>query len=107
MAHLPKLRLFFANYIFDASIEQLFIGLLSGGSVYIPHSDIIKDTSLFEQFLVNNKITHLHATPSYLDGLEFKTPNLSLKRVVAGGEIFNKNLLTFIFASLSGLLRTW
>jgi len=83
----------FANYIFDASIEQIFISLLSGSSLYIPHSDTIRDTSLFEQFLLKNEITHLHATPSYLDGLGFKHPDIKLKRIVAGGEVFNPKLI--------------
>ena len=91
--HSEKIVLF-ASYVFDASVEQIFLSLLSGSSLYIPSLNDIKDTYLFEQFLLENQITHLHATPSYLIRLAFKYNDTKLKRVVSGAEEFNRNLIS-------------
>ena len=82
----------FANYTFDASVEQVFLSVLSGSCLYIPTINTIKDPSLFERFLMENGITHLHATPSYLNHLTLRKKNASLKRVVSAGEEFIPNL---------------
>ncbi|PZX36282.1 non-ribosomal peptide synthase protein (TIGR01720 family)/amino acid adenylation domain-containing protein, partial [Nonlabens dokdonensis] len=77
--------LLFANYVFDASCEQMNLCLLSGGILFIPSKETIRDFEKFINFVQNNVITHLNATPSYLaslDPLKLK----SVKRTIFGGE---------------------
>ena len=82
----------FNNYIFDASLEQIFLGILTGATLYIPTEKTLTDTNLLEEYLADNKITHLDVTPSYLSLLS-PTETLSLKRIVVGGDICPKSLL--------------
>src|SRR5690606_6785303 len=55
----------FSNYCFDASVEQSFIALLNGRSLYVIDKEVLKSHELPE-FIAKHKITHLHAPPSYL-----------------------------------------
>src|SRR5690606_14653575 len=75
----------FSNYCFDASVEQIFLALLNGAALYIISKDDLKNHQLPE-FIAKNKITHLHATPSYLETLPNLSELKSLKRIIAGGE---------------------
>ena len=83
--------LLFSNYIFDASIEQIFLPLFSSGTLFIVDNKTILDRNYFTSFVMNNRITQLDATPSYLsvfDPLTLKT----VKRVVFGGEYLPEDL---------------
>ncbi|HKX86725.1 MAG TPA: amino acid adenylation domain-containing protein [Flavobacterium sp.] len=84
--------LLFSNYVFDASVEQLFLSLLSnGGSLFIIDKDSILDSTRFIDYVVENKITHLDATPSYLSSIDPSKFTL-LKRVVFGAEYLSKDV---------------
>ena len=85
--------LLFANYAFDASCEQLFISLFSGGTLFIIDNESIFDTKKFIDFIVTNAITHLHATPSYLSSVP-PSQLTTLKRVIFGAEYLSKELFT-------------
>ena len=84
--------LLFSNYVFDASIEQLFLSLSSGGKLYIIDNDSINDIRKFSDFIIANQITHLDATPSYLNLIDPKNFT-SLKRVIFGAEFLHEKLL--------------
>jgi amino acid adenylation domain-containing protein len=85
-----------SNYIFDASIETLFLALFNGAKLLIPSADDIKDPSTINRLIVEEEVTHIHGTPSYLAAIgECRRPH-KLKRVVSGGE-----------ACLSVLSKTW
>lgn len=75
----------FSNYFFDASVEQLFLALLNGATLCIIDKKDLANHEL-PKFLQENEITHLHATPSYLETLPDLSKLKSLKRVIAGGE---------------------
>ncbi|TXE13239.1 amino acid adenylation domain-containing protein [Seonamhaeicola algicola] len=77
--------LLFSNYCFDASVEQIFLALLNGASLFIVDKDVITQHKL-KDFLEKNNITHLHATPSYLESLPSLYGIKSLNRIIAGGE---------------------
>jgi acyl-CoA synthetase (AMP-forming)/AMP-acid ligase II len=49
------------------------------------------EIDLFGKFLIDQKITHLHATPSFLENLNETKPT-SLKRVIAGGDYCKRDL---------------
>ena len=75
----------FSNYSFDASVEQIFLALCNGAKLCIVGNEVLKNHTL-PNFIKENDITHLHATPSYLDTLPDLSHFKSLKRVIAGGE---------------------
>ncbi|WP_344813462.1 non-ribosomal peptide synthase/polyketide synthase, partial [Chitinophaga oryziterrae] len=81
----------FSNYSFDASVEQIFLALLSGATLVLMDKQTQLDPVAFEALLITQQITHLHATPGFLEILR---PGLygGLKRVIAGGEACNKSL---------------
>ncbi|MEN2401845.1 non-ribosomal peptide synthetase [Flavobacterium sp. MC2016-06] len=77
--------LLFSNYVFDASAEQIFISISTGATLFIPSYDTIRDIEKIGEYIQENKITHLHATPSFLEIIP-KREYPDLKRVVSGGE---------------------
>ncbi|MBO9733248.1 MAG: amino acid adenylation domain-containing protein, partial [Chitinophaga sp.] len=75
----------FSNFCFDASLEQIFLALGNGATLVLVAEHIILNGDLFDQFLADQQITHLHATPGFLSTL--KGNRYALKRVVSGGDI--------------------
>ncbi|MFK8104775.1 MAG: amino acid adenylation domain-containing protein, partial [Saprospiraceae bacterium] len=75
-----------ASYVFDASLEQIFVPLCGGATVVVMSKETLLDAEELAQAVNHQKVTHLHATPSLLETL---TPRAydALKRVCAGGEI--------------------
>ncbi|WP_268225881.1 amino acid adenylation domain-containing protein, partial [Sinomicrobium oceani] len=83
--------LLFANYVFDTSVEQMFLPLFSGGVLFIINNESILDSSDFTDFVINHQLTHLDSTPSYLNSIDPSKLNI-VKRVVFGGEYLSKQL---------------
>lgn len=78
-------QLLLANFVFDASVEQIFLPLVSGSTlVMITRAEII-EPQLLERAIDENGITHFQATPSLIQTI---TPRsyTRLKRVCSGGE---------------------
>ncbi|WP_133062839.1 non-ribosomal peptide synthetase, partial [Flavobacterium oreochromis] len=78
--------LLFSNYSFDASVEQIFLTILNGCSLFILSKETLLDETLLENFIYKNEITHLHAVPSLLNKIR-PDNRFSLERVIAGGDI--------------------
>ena len=83
--------LLFSNYFFDASVEQMFLALLNGGSLVIPDKQDIRNHRL-PDIIEKHQVTHLNATPSYLEGLPDLSYLKTLKLIVAGGEVCSMKL---------------
>jgi len=83
--------LLFANYVFDASVEQMYLALLSGGALYVIENKSIIDSNSFEDYITKYQITHLHSTPSFLSSIN-PSKLYILKRVVFGAEYLTKEL---------------
>jgi tyrocidine synthetase-3 len=83
--------LLFSKYTFDASLEQQFLALCNGATLVVISEDLLLDTHRFAQFVNQQQITHLHATPSFLEML-IPGDYIGLKRVIAGGEECNEKL---------------
>jgi amino acid adenylation domain-containing protein/non-ribosomal peptide synthase protein (TIGR01720 family) len=81
----------FSNYAFDASVEQIFLALSNGASLILIPEGLQYDIAAFEAYLKEQKISHLHATPFFLENI---TPRKfdDLKRVIAGGDVCRKEL---------------
>jgi amino acid adenylation domain-containing protein len=75
----------FSTIGFDASVEQLWLALLTGAALVLVNKDVITDQGMFNEFLSENHITHLHATPSFLENITLDKHD-ELKRIISGGE---------------------
>lgn len=82
----------FSNFGFDASVEQIFLALLNGACLVILSEEILKDAVAFSFFLNEKSISHLHATPSFLENLDAEINYPNLKRIVSAGESCKKDL---------------
>ncbi|WP_333874627.1 amino acid adenylation domain-containing protein [Methylobacter sp.] len=78
---------------FDVSLRDIFVPLLSGGTLVIPDAELRKKTSYLPTWLADNKVTLLHCVPSLFRMLtkEFQdTANLNalpdLQRILLAGE---------------------
>jgi amino acid adenylation domain-containing protein len=80
-----------SNFSFDASVEQTFLALLNGASLYILSRKVLLDEIELEEFVVKNKITHFHSVPSVVSKLK-PLNKFSLKRVLSGGDICSEKL---------------
>lgn len=74
-----------SSIAFDASVEQIFITLLSGAKLTIASKALLLDTEAFAQYIKNSHITHIHSVPSFLKLIP-KNKYDSLKRVISGGD---------------------
>ncbi|MFA8434934.1 MAG: amino acid adenylation domain-containing protein, partial [Marinifilaceae bacterium] len=75
----------FSTISFDASVEQMWLALLTGAVLVGVEKSVLQDIEQVEALLNKQVVTHLHSVPSYLKGLDFgKLPNL--RRVLAGGD---------------------
>lgn len=84
--------LLFANYIFDASIEQMYLALLHGHTLVVIEEGLWGDSERFIATLNKHKISYIDMTPSFL--LELPINEIpTLKYVVAGGEAVTPGLL--------------
>ena len=79
----------FFSYIFDPSVEQFFIPLLKGFTLFMISEELIQDVNGLINFINKNKITHFDTTPSYFDSLPIVTL-ATLNRLILGGERLTK-----------------
>ncbi|WP_281322352.1 non-ribosomal peptide synthetase [Flavobacterium aestivum] len=80
-----------SNFSFDASVEQTFLALLNGASLYILPRKVLLDENELDAFVFENKITHFHSVPSVVSKLK-PSNKFSLKRVLSGGDICPEKL---------------
>ncbi|MCP4213940.1 MAG: amino acid adenylation domain-containing protein, partial [bacterium] len=75
----------FSSISFDASVEQIFIAFFSGAGLVLVDRNTMLDENRFTLFLLRQSITHLHAVPSFLQTIPFRTFP-ALKRMISGGD---------------------
>lgn len=75
----------FYNFSFDVSVEQVFLALCNGAVLVLLPQQVQMDSSLFENFLLEQHITHFDATPGFVSNI--KPGAYQLKRVICGGEV--------------------
>lgn len=73
------------NYTFDASVEQIVLSLLNGHTLLLVPDKLWLDKDAFYGYLNKRKVTHIHATPTFLEQYDFGLIP-SLRRLIAGGE---------------------
>jgi len=81
----------FSNIAFDASVEQIFLALLSGSRLTIVDKATRADPELLAAFIATHKITHIHMVPAMLSALPVRHYP-ALRRVIAGGDSCSRSL---------------
>ena len=84
----------FANYSFDASVEQIFLALFNVVPLVLIPDGMQLSKELFEKYLTDQRVTHLHATPSFLENVRPENHSY-LKRVIAGGDVCKPELAEY------------
>ena len=82
----------FASFSFDASVWEMAMSLLVGGTLCLVHKDIINDTGKFETFMNTRQITVATLPPPYLANLDPERIT-TLKKLVAAGSASNWDLV--------------
>ncbi|MGB3464330.1 MAG: condensation domain-containing protein, partial [Cyclobacteriaceae bacterium] len=59
----------FANIVFDASVQQIWLALLNGARLILISKENILDRQTFLRYIEVHEVTHLHVTPSYLENI--------------------------------------
>jgi len=96
------------SYHFDWSVWEIFITLTSGASLHMVLDEILLNPGTCISFIIDNKITILHATPtqySYLVDLGSKP--LSLRYLFIGAEKLTADLVRRSFESVSDDCRVF
>jgi amino acid adenylation domain-containing protein len=76
----------FSNYVFDASIEQIVLALMTGASLIVFERSLLLKEDGIRELLIRHQVTHLHCTPGFLQTIALDDTYV-LKRVVTGGEV--------------------
>ncbi|TQV77372.1 amino acid adenylation domain-containing protein [Aliikangiella marina] len=84
-----------ANYVFDTSVEQIFLALLTGHKLHIVSEGEKQSLVRLQKSLLNSQATHIDAPASLLTHLELENIK-SLKRIVSGGEETPPSLYTLL-----------
>lgn len=84
--------LLFSSISFDASVEQLFLALLNGAQLHIASKELLLNEQEFNNMLNQEKITHIHAVPSFFQNIVIGKGG-ALRRIVSGGDVFDDSIL--------------
>ncbi len=84
--------LWWPSYIFDGSVELLFITLLNGARLIIPTTEDINAPEQIKTLIHQQRVSHLAATPTYLSMLGRSDYANSLRRVISAGEQCSQEL---------------
>lgn len=86
----------FNSTAFDASISDILCSIFSNSTLYI-NDKIIKNKRSFTQYCNKNLISYIDIPPSYLSILDIEK-FFSLKKILIGGETFNKKTIEKILS---------
>ncbi|MDM1553019.1 MULTISPECIES: non-ribosomal peptide synthetase [Chryseobacterium] len=81
------------TYTFDASVEQIFLTLLSASTLLVVSEHALSNHTKLKELLTQYSVTHLHSVPSLLTTIDLYGIN-SLKRIISAGEKYDKSLTT-------------
>ncbi|WP_449384837.1 amino acid adenylation domain-containing protein [Chryseobacterium piperi] len=84
--------LLFANYTFDASVEQIFLALLRGAVLHVVSKNIITDPKSLQEYIKEHQVTHFHTVPIILDKMTLDN-DTHLNRIISGGDTCSQKLV--------------
>ncbi len=70
---------------FDGSIMEIFVTLLAGARLVLAQTAVIRDVPRFVEYLAQQGVTTINATPAYLDALDWDALG-TIKRVISAGD---------------------
>lgn len=79
-----KATLQFAPFTFDASMAEIFVGLLSSATVHIVEDQLINDPPAMQEYLNTHDIRFAAFPPQYLQYLDPATTHSGLRILTAG-----------------------
>jgi amino acid adenylation domain-containing protein len=77
--------LLLSSIAFDASVEQIYLALLSGAKLSLVEAPILSDPGLVSAYIEEQEVTHIHLAPSLLSAQQPRAYP-SLRRIAVGGE---------------------
>ncbi|MGF6848998.1 amino acid adenylation domain-containing protein/non-ribosomal peptide synthase protein (TIGR01720 family) [Chitinophaga sp. W3I9] len=90
------------QFTFDASLRDIFVALIAGGTLFIPPADVKTNPASLLQWLSDNKITLIHCVPSlfrvfikemqWSDARRYDLSNLQYL-LMAGEMLYAKDIL--------------
>eukprot|EP01132_Coremiostelium_polycephalum_P002165 gene2165-2665_t len=78
--------LFLSNYVFDFSVEQMVLSILSSNTLVIPKDLFICEE--FYKYLNDSRLTYISGTPTFIEQLDFSKFN-HVEMLTVAGEAFN------------------
>src|ERR1700744_2657942 len=76
----------FSSISFDASVEQIWLALLSGAALVGLDKATLEDIKALEHYIIDKKVSHIHTVPAYLSELAINDMR-RVKRIIAGGDV--------------------
>ncbi|OIN85121.1 non-ribosomal peptide synthetase [Francisella sp. TX07-6608] len=86
---------FYASYIFDVSVSEIFSTILYGNSLHIFNESIRLDNNLIYNYLIDNSIHYTFLPPVVLSILPMDKVYPSLKGIIVAGEPCNHKTALF------------
>ena len=101
----------FSNFSFDPSIEQIFVALTNGATLYLADDDLLH-SDLIIDYLIKEKITFLNTSPKFAESIfsdlfsdKKISSELSLNTLVIGGEAADRKFCKHWSNSILGRNR--
>lgn len=79
-----KASLQFAPYTFDASMAEIFVGLLSSTTIHMVTDEVINDLKAMQAYLNNNDVRFAAFPPQYLQHFDPESTSKNLTVLTAG-----------------------
>ena len=88
---------FLASFTFDASLEQIFTPLITGGKLYIPAKDESLEIDEFWKSMAEKQVNVIDMVPTHMEALLAGDAwkiyrEVENKYFIMGGEVFSKSL---------------
>ena len=95
--------LFFSNYVFDVSVEQVVLSILNSQTLIIPDKLLVFDDN-FYVYLNQYNLTYLSGTPSKIQQIGLHKLH-HLKTIILAGEELKENAYNQIRIQFNGIIR--
>ncbi|WP_172283466.1 non-ribosomal peptide synthetase [Chryseobacterium sp. LAM-KRS1] len=80
-----------ANYVFDASVEQMFLAILNGNSLLLIKDKMLLDETALLEKISDHHVSYVHLTPSLLQNIDITKAD-GVRILNSGGESLSSNL---------------
>ncbi|CAF3262569.1 unnamed protein product, partial [Rotaria sp. Silwood2] len=98
--HAPEVILFLSNYVFDFSIEQIVLSILSSNTLIIVGNHFPIDESYYA-YLNKNRLTYISGTPTQIEQMDLAQLK-HIATVSIGGEVFSARAFERIRGQFGG-----